>query len=261
MRLLLTLQNRPGSTISLNYAYELSSAMYRILEKADPAFSAWLHDIGYPLEGRHFKLFTVSGLRFGSGFRTHRHDGTVTLGRQQFLTVSFFVNEAVEKFVFGVFQSQQFGVGTNGMPPVDFSVQGVEVLPTPAFRSSMPFRTLAPIVMSRYEEGKKYEQYLSPEDPDYGRCFFDNLLSKYESARKANLVGNLGDPGALRFRLLSQPKKRGILIKAGTTAQTKVIGYDFEFSLSGPPALLRFGYEAGMGLDNPMFGCVEVVSG
>lgn len=259
MRLHLTLQNRPGSRLSLNYAYEMAAAVYKILEKADPAFSQHLHDIGYPLEGRKFKLFAISNLRFGEGFRTHREDGTATLDSRQYLTISFFVNEAVEKFVQGVFQSQRFGIGSKGLPAVDFNIVHVEVEPPPAFGPSMCFRTLSPIVLSRYEEGRRYEQFMSPEEPGYGAQFFNNLLNKYESARQAGLVKDLPEHSELKFRLLSQPRKRGILIKAGTTAQTKVIGYDFEFELAAPVELLRFGYGAGMGLDQPMFGCVGVV--
>jgi CRISPR-associated endoribonuclease Cas6 len=261
MRLHLTLHNRPGSKLSLNYNYEVSSAVYKILSLADPTFSQWLHDIGYPLEGRKFKLFTISDLRFGEGFRIHKHNGTVSLGNRQYLTLSFFVNEAVEKFVAGVFREQRFGIGTNGLPAVDFYIQSVEVEPPPVFGPVMRFRTISPIVMSRYEEGKRYEQYMSPDEPGYEKQFFDNLRHKYESARKAGLVGDLPaqDGGEMKFRLLGQPKKRGVLIKAGTAAQTKVIGYDFGFELEGPEVLLRFGYEAGMGLDNPVFGCVGVV--
>jgi CRISPR-associated endoribonuclease Cas6 len=258
MRINLTLNNRPGSRISLNYRYELSSAVYKILSLADPEFSAWLHDVGYPLEGRKFKLFAISSLRFGEGFRTHREDGSVTLGSLQNLTISFFVPQAVEKFVQGVFREQHFGLGTQGLPPVYFTIQSVEVEPPPVFGPEMRFRTLSPIVMSRYEEGKRYEQYLSPEEPGYVRQFFDNLLHKYESAWLVGLVKDLSGTDGLGFRLLSEPHKRGVVIKSGTAAQTKVIGYDFDFELTGPLELLRFGYEAGMGLDQPMFGCVGV---
>lgn len=258
MRIHLTLQNRPGSRLSLNYNYEVSSAVYKILERADPAFSAWLHDVGFPLEGRKFKLFAISNLRFGEGFRTHRHDGTVSLGGRQYLTLSFFVTEAVEKFVMGVFQEQRFGIGTPGLPPVDFHIQSVEVEPPTVFSPVMRFRTLSPIVLSRYEEGKKHEQYMSPEGPGYEAQFFSNLQNKYESARLAGLVKPLPDAVDMQFRLLGKPRKRGVEIKAGTDARTKVIGYDFEFELAGPEELLRFGFEAGMGLDQPMFGCVGV---
>lgn len=258
MRINLTLINRPGQLLSLNYAYEVSSAVYKILSKADPAFATWLHDVGFTLEARRFKLFAISKLRFGKGFRTHSDSGTVTLGAQQYLTISFLVTETVEKFVMGVFKEQCFSIGTKGLPPVNFSIQKVEVEPTPVFFPVMRFRTLSPIVMSRYEEGKEHEQYISPEAPDYEKLFFTNLLNKYESARRAGLVKELTTTEGLRFRLLSKPRKQGVLFKSGTKAQTKVIGYNFHFELSGPVELLRFGYEAGMGLDNPVFGCVGV---
>lgn len=256
MRIKLTLENRPGSKLSLHYQYEFSSAIYKILSKADPVFSEWLHNTGYTLEGRRFKLFTFSRLDFGTPFRINRDEGTVTLGGRQQLLLSFFVPGAVEKFVAGVFQDQKFGIGTKPLPPVDFSIQQVELTAPPVFQSVMRFRTLSPIVMPERAEGYANEQYRSPEDAGYERLFFQNLAHKYESARQHGLAGELAE-GPMRFRLLSQPQSRLVTIKAGTPQETRIRGFDFEFELEAPADLLRFGYYAGFGEDNAQgFGMV-----
>ena len=60
MRFKLTLKiNREkyGDTLPLSYQYEASSAIYRILSKADKEYSTWLHDNGFNLEPKKkFKL-------------------------------------------------------------------------------------------------------------------------------------------------------------------------------------------------------------
>lgn len=257
MRIKLTLENLPGSKLSLNYQYELSAAIYKILSRADPAFSEWLHDTGYTLEGRRFKLFTFSRMHFGTPFRINKEAGNVALAGRQYLTLSFFVPNAVEKFVTGVFKDQRFGIGTAGNRPVDFSITQVELVPPPDFQPVMRFRTCSPIVMPERVEGYANEQYRSPLDPGYKDLFFANLLNKYESARQHGLVDPL-PMGPRHFRLLNNPQSKLIIIKAGTPAETKVRGFEFEFEMEAPEALVRFGYYAGFGEDNAQgFGMVE----
>lgn len=67
MRFKLTLQvNRQafGNVLPINYQYEQSAVIYRILSRANKEFSLWLHENGYMLEnGKRFKLFAYSPLK------------------------------------------------------------------------------------------------------------------------------------------------------------------------------------------------------
>ena len=63
MRLKITLKADKGSLISFNYHYHLSAAIYRLLQFGSKEFSAFLHDIGFKLNGKAYKLFTFA-LRF-----------------------------------------------------------------------------------------------------------------------------------------------------------------------------------------------------
>lgn len=50
-----------GNILPINYQYEQSAAIYKILSRADKDYSTWLHNNGYQLEnGKKFKLFTYS---------------------------------------------------------------------------------------------------------------------------------------------------------------------------------------------------------
>ena len=51
-----------GDKISLNYQYECSAVIYKILSQSDEAYARWLHDNGFRTDGKQFKLFTFSRL-------------------------------------------------------------------------------------------------------------------------------------------------------------------------------------------------------
>ena len=63
MRFKITLQVNSrafGRSLPLNYMYELSSAVYRILSKSNVDYSSWLHGNGFEADHKRFKLFTFS---------------------------------------------------------------------------------------------------------------------------------------------------------------------------------------------------------
>ncbi len=265
MRIQLTLHCRPGSRLPLNYQYEFSSWIYRTLAQASPEFATWLHEQGYSLEGyKRFKLFTFSRLQLHTPFRIDKAAQAIVLtsGRAG-LTLSFLLNDALGHFISGLFQQQRFGIGNARFPAVDFEVQSVELLPPPVFEPVMRFRTLSPVCVSAAEAGHPHPQYRSPEAPDYAELLLGNLQEKLLTANHyvPSPALHPATPAAVQhFRLLSQPQKNGITLKAGTPQETKVIGYAYDFELSAPPALMEIGYYAGFGVENAQgFGCVGVI--
>ena len=61
-KLILEINKRAfGNKLPINYQYEQSAAIYKILSGADEAYASWLHDNGFRLEsGKTFKLFVYS---------------------------------------------------------------------------------------------------------------------------------------------------------------------------------------------------------
>lgn len=51
-----------GVTLPINYNHILTGIIYRFLNQSDPEYAHFLHEKGYELESRHFKLFTFSQL-------------------------------------------------------------------------------------------------------------------------------------------------------------------------------------------------------
>jgi len=261
MRLQLSLQCRPGSRIPFNYQYEISSWIYRTLAQADPAFAEWLHQQGYTLEGqKRFKLFTFSHLQLQPPFQPEPQRQSIRLDSGQArLTLSFLLDDTLEHFVGGLFRQQEFGLGNPRFYPADFSVVSVEILPRPVFMPTMRFRALSPICLGTVVDYNPHAQYLSPLDDDYERLLLQNLTYKFSTAAHYAPAGPIHHNPDLsaHFELLSEPRKKGITLKAHTPQETQVIGYTFDFELTAPPHLLETGYYAGFGEKNAQgFGCV-----
>jgi CRISPR-associated endoribonuclease Cas6 len=257
MRLKLTLNHRPNSTLSLNYHYALQAVIYKVLERADPEFSHWLHEKGYEASGRKFKLFTFSELR-GLPFFMDKQAQTICFrGNTVTWQVSFCVDKDVEKFITGLFQNQVLEVATPA-GRVQFTVQGVEMLPPPPVHETMRFKATMPICISEQTETDKQPQYLNPTHPHFERLFFSNLQHKYEAAFGASPLPITN----YSLHILTEPRMKGLTTyKKSLDRPIKTIGYTFDFEVTAPSAWLRLGFDAGFGGKNSGgFGFCEVLT-
>lgn len=254
MELLLKLSIRNGSYLPINYQYELSSWIYKVIERADPQYSDFLHNHGFEYGRRHFKMFTFSQL----DARPYKiEDNRMRLlGKEIALTLRFAVDASLSHFIQGLFLQQRFGLGDKNNV-VDLEITSVENIAPPVFQSAMIYHCLSPICIARMRDDRTAE-YLSPEIPGYGKLLVQNLVRK-----SGALIGAESDPiiqelPDFRFRLLNKPRKKGVHIKAHTAGHTQVIGYLFHFELTAPVELHEIGYDAGFGEKNSMgFGCVK----
>ena len=85
MHLKLNLKTQSNSVLAYEHHYALRTVIYKILERADPVFSDWLHQKGYEAQGKKkFKLFSF-GLLTGKPFR--RDEGRVNVALLCILTL------------------------------------------------------------------------------------------------------------------------------------------------------------------------------
>jgi len=254
-KLTLNLEKNQSGIIPINYQYELSSWIYKVLNKGDAEFSNWLHTKGYLDKNKQFKLFTFSHLNIPE--RNIDNDRIKLLCNEIFLTVSFLPVESIETFIKGIFKNQEFYLGNKDIG-CQFKVKSIEKEKDIDFSAKMKYRTISPLVIGETNANDGRLKYLKPDDNNYESIFINNLISKYISFNKADV--NINDLTNISFRLLNSPKMKGIVIKSGTAAQTKVIGYVFDFELTAPTDLHKIGYFAGFGRSNSQgFGCVTVI--
>ncbi|MBR6083244.1 MAG: CRISPR-associated endoribonuclease Cas6 [Salinivirgaceae bacterium] len=259
-RLTLNNDNRLGRRLPLNYQYELSAAIYRILASGNEKYAEWLHDNGFQLEnGKTFKLFTFGRLK-PEKFRILRKSNQLELlpGKIDW-QISFLPEKSTQKFIEGLFQKRVFEVG-NKRSVVQFQVENIEMVTPPNFSDTMTFEAISPISVSQQlEDGRDYYPQSGEE---FGKAdwvrerLLKNLLDKYEVVEGKPFVGD----SYFNIMTLSEPKSSLVTIKAGTPQETKVRGFMCKMALHCPADLMRIAYESGLGEGNSQgFGCLEMI--
>lgn len=245
--------------IPINYQYELSAAIYRIIHRGDSGFSQFLHEQGYRIGNRSFRLFTFSRIRFDNQ-RVLPPQGRIEHhGRLAELEVSFLIDRAAEEFIKGVFLGEEIFLGDQ-ISGSRYQIVHVEGCQTPLFKTTMNYRCLSPVFIKvKREDGG--ENYLDPSHPNYGKILVNNLVSKWMAKSTVVAIGEqeISEDLEFDFQVKGKVYKNGVLIKQMTEQETKLIGYTFEFELTTSPELQEIGYYAGFGqLNSQGFGCVEI---
>lgn len=256
MRFKLTLridEHSFNNYIPINYAYELSAVIYRILSKSGTDYAAWLHDNGFEIDGKHFKLFTFSRL-----YVPQYHiegDRMEIISDSVEWQISFLPERSTKEFIQGIFQNQTFELGTRAAN-ARFVVEQIAALAPPLFSETMEFETLSPVCISRRRKDGGTD-YLSPDAQDVAFFIRQNLLNKY----KAFTEKDFSDDFNFSFEVLSKPKSSLITIKSGTSAQTRVRGFMCRFRITAPVELMTILYESGVGEKGSVgFGMCRLLS-
>jgi CRISPR-associated endoribonuclease Cas6 len=259
MRLQLTLtavQNR--AVLPANYQYPLSAAIYKIIECADSNYSAFLHNTGYALKGKRFKLFTFSDLHTPFTFK---EDRLLMKDNHASVTVCFHVPVAAENFVKGLFMHQQLDIA-DAKSRVQFNVQQVEMLPANFETTNAPvvLQPLSPVVVGRKNARGNYD-YLSPADTGYVHWLLYNWKEKYTAVYGADAEEAFKDV-AIKIIHANKALSRLINIKAVMPGETRIRGFmGFRVEVAAPKDVLELALNAGVGLYNSMgCGCVGMVS-
>ena len=242
-----------GNVLPLNYQYELSAFIYRAIAQADSEYSHWLHENGFKLYGRPFKLFTFSNLLIPH-YKIDKEYGRIRVECDHIeWLVSFLPETSTEKFISGLFSEQVFQIGDK-KSAVQFRIERIELIPSLVFAPSMIFKTLSPVCIPFKEEGKRHPTYLSPETPEAQSIILNNLLNKYHTFYSKPYEKTFD----FKFEVLSRPKPKLITIKAGTPESSDVRGFLFDFRIEAPTELMQIMHSCGLSEKNSMgFGMVE----
>ncbi|WP_162387054.1 CRISPR-associated endoribonuclease Cas6 [Spirosoma endbachense] len=262
--------------VPFNYAYRLSGFIYSVLADADKQYADFLHEQGYEYSStRRFKLFTFSDLIMPNVRVDVRAGGMWVNSPYIEWVVSFYVDQAAQRFIMGLFQNQRCVIASP-RHRAEFIVERVESVPMEIRSQTVQLKTLSPVVIAEKDK-RGMDQYLHPADEQFGPLLVSNLLAKYASVQPVIPVGVLPDDGlattSLTYQLLpnpgrnaaqrdaAQPKSRLLTIKEGSREETRIKGYyGFNFELSGTTELLELAVLAGVGRYNAEgFGAVGIV--
>lgn len=240
--------------LPMDYQYFISAWVYKIIGQADPGFSDFLHSQGYVNGHKSFKLFSYSPLTFGRPILWKEKALFEIQENQLSVDISFYLADAAERFIVGLFSNQQLYIGDrfNGL---DLQVSCVERLRENILGETVTYRAISPVVVSVLPEGKRYPDYLSPENELYLSLIRQNLINKYNSIPGKNPIDSIT---SFDFKLNGDVKSKLVTIKPYTPEQSKVRGFVYDFTLTCPVELHQLIEGAGIGEKNSMgFGWVE----
>lgn len=265
LKILLQCVSKPA-VIPINYNYQFSAAIYLLLKFGSPEFSKFLHDNGYKIDNKNFKLFT-----FGLKLRKYEiiKDGNFTGSHFKLISpyIELFISTPlvdtfIKNFVIGTFEKQKVFI-VHPEYVTKFVIKEVELVPDPQFTNDMSFRLLNPIVLSTLvsRNGKLVPYYYRINDKGLIENMKLNLLRKYKILYGKDLeVENF----EIEFDKTYIERKNGVVSKLITIAErsqyeSKIKGIMCDFRIKTKPELIKVGYECGFGGKNSMgFGFVEV---
>jgi CRISPR-associated endoribonuclease Cas6 len=244
MQIKVTMCPEEGSlNLPIHYNHILQAIVYSYLEKG---MSDKLHETGYPLEKRRFKLFTFSRL-FG---RFAIDSSKIRFSEHVKWSVASAHTEFLESLALNLVRERSLHVGKT--PCI---VEGVEVLFSPEAENLL-VRAISPITTysTLYDaEGKKKTYYYSPFEDEFGQLISKNLVKKHKA-----MNGRMtSDDWTVSLKPLRVSFKDGKILKFKGTV---IKAWNGLYEISGPSELLKLALDTGLGSKNSQgFGMVEVV--
>ena len=262
MRLRIVAEIDHKTNVPFNYQAQIQACIYKLMEKASPEYTEFLHDIGFIDENKHLKLFAFSKLKFYPMKINPR-------GFSNVIKIEFLFSTPVEKsfqnLVLGLFDKNNLNLIINNHSNI-FNITQVETLPEPEFTSKMKCVCLSPICISTGMEvdGKFITHFLDYMKSDERPHFIENI--KNNLLRKYRILNNQDYPGEPLFDFAFDPeyivKKKGKISKLiHFNKNNKIIAMEAPFTIETDSKLIKIGYDCGFGIKNSAgFGMCETIN-
>ncbi|MFD2671136.1 CRISPR-associated endoribonuclease Cas6 [Marinicrinis sediminis] len=242
---MVTMKSESPLKLPLAYQQILQGFCYHVLQ--DRAFAQFLHDLGYPVGKRNFKLFTFS--RLTGQYRIDKKHKQIVFED----SFSWQISSIVPAFI------QEFGRSLLTADSLHFHGQEVfvdEVRYEDIGESTSParIRMISPVtVHSTFESasGKKTTQFYDPDDPAFSHLIHENLRKKYLAFYQREMEGDFGIESVNvhpRDKVVTRFK------------QFMITAWNGVYQLNGTPENIRFAQCVGIGSRNSQgFGMFETL--
>ena len=215
--------------------------IYQALSE-DPEYSESVHDNGRSFDGRRFKLFNFADLKG----RYEIEDGRIIYSSEVTLTVRS-ADPYIIQLLFSYFNKNEYvRFGNNKAAVGEVKLEDAHI-----FEDRVTVRTLSPITVYRTENNGR-TVYFSPDDEHFCDAIVSNARRKWASS--------FGSDEGFSLRVTTFDDTR--YIKRATRFKTTFItAWHGRFLLEGPPRVLDFLYQTGLGSKNSQgFGMFTVIN-
>ena len=249
MRILISFSSENKVILPIYYNHFLQALLYKTLNSK---LSKFLHEKGYIVNNRHFKLFTFSRL-FGS---YKINNDKILFDSHIYFYLSSPFSDVLTEFANTAFKTKEpLKLGNNYIFCISISV-----FKSINFRDNIEYKIkmLSPVtVYSTLKIGdQKKTFYYGPHDNEFNNLIMKNLIKKYIAVYKKNMTDNSKN---FTIKPLKVDLKRNFILTK--FKNTIIKGWMGLYKISGNPELLKIAYDAGIGSKNSAgFGMWEVIN-
>lgn len=227
-------------SLPLNYNHIVQSIIYRSIGTM-PDYADFLHNEGYSLEKRQYKMFQFSQL-----------SGDYYIQNKQIIFKSYIVFEIrspeplLIKLLGESFWNNGIYFGKTlctdiHMELYDYTIEVEELY--------IQMKTPITVYSTDYEKGKTY--YYNPEEEEFYRQINDNFYRKYEAYYGVDPISTL------KIQKLDKDLPKKFVTKY---QGSYITGWYGKYLISGKRKYLDFLYQAGLGSKNSQgFGMFEII--
>lgn len=243
MQLTITLTAPEPVELPVHYGHLIQGMIYRGME--NPLLSRYLHEQGFQLEKRRFKLFTFSRL-MGQKSHLDRANKKITLIPPLQLVICSPIPFILQELGTGLLRQGQVRIG-----PARLTVKEISTAQPHVEMDRIQVRMLSPITVYStmpYADGRKYTYFYSPFEPKFSELVGANLVKKHYLIH--------GVPPLSEFFSIKPVRVTDADYKITTYKGFTIKGWMGTYELQGDPALLQIALSAGLGAKNSQgYGC------
>lgn len=233
MQLLIELKKIDQFSLPVNYNYLLQSMIYNLLDNKEN-LSRKIHETGYQIEDKHFKLFTFSLLR--GQYKIHGK-------RIEFLDKVLFEIRTVDKNILLTIVESLLNLETLRIGQNLVKILNVKIGEKKLTGTSYKIRMISPLVVRSTDADTKKTWYYNPFDTEFKSRIMENFERKYQAYYHKVPTGRF-DIEPINYSLKNKfvTKYKDFLIT----------GWRGEFEIRGDAEVLDFLYQVGLGEKNSM---------
>lgn len=240
----------PGPVaVPVQYGHLLQGLIYSHMD--NPVLRSYLHEQGFTLEKRRFKLFTFSRL-LGREVRYDQAAGRLVFTPPLRLVVCSPIPFILQELGTGFLRKGQVRLGDARLVVKEFATTDPRVR-----QDILQVRMLSPVVVYSTlsnGDGRRYTYYYSPFEPRFSALVAGNLAKKHLliHGRPARTEGFTIRPVRVEDRDMKITRYKETVVK----------GWMGEYELHADPGLLQIALDAGLGAKNSQgYGCCTPVDG
>jgi len=247
MQLTITFKEPEPVELPVHYGHLVQGMIYRGME--NPLLSRYLHEHGFQLEKRRFKLFTFSRL-MGQKVHIDQANKKLILTPPLQLVICSPIPFILQELGTGFLRQGRVRIG-----PAWLTVKEIATAQPRVETDRIHVRMLSPMAVYStlpYADGRKYTYYYSPFESKFGELIGANLIKKHYLIHGAPPLSEIFfiRPLQLTEKDYTITYYKDFIIK----------GWMGTYELQGDPALLQIALTAGLGAKNPQgYGCCELL--